>query len=87
MVPEMCAELDDLTARREKAMLSPGCPPDLVAVSDRMRELRSSLAACVRDCQAQVLDVARLKGLAKIPDAQVELLYFTSWALLKSLEE
>lgn len=87
MVPEMCAELDDLTARREKAMLSPGCPPELVAVSDRVRELRAALRERVLECQAQMLAQSPLAGRRKVPDERAELLYFTSWALLKFLDK
>ena len=93
-VPEICDELDRLSARREEAVTLPSCPPDLVAVSDRVREMRAALAARVWDCQAQLLDVAGVSGLAvnvrrKVldPHPQVELLYFTSWALLKTLDK
>jgi hypothetical protein len=97
-VPEVCAELDRLSARREEAVTLPSCPPDLVAVSDRVKEMRAALAARVRECQAQMLDVVKWSRLSvdeeyvrmgrrKIPDAQVELLYFTSWALLKTLDK
>ena len=92
-MPEVCAELDRLSARREEAVTLPSCPPDLIVVSDRVKELRVVLAARVRECQALVLlDSTSCSGRAvnvrrKIPDAQVELLYFTSWALLKSLDK
>lgn len=92
-MPEVCAELDRLSARREEAVTLPSCPPDLINVSDRVKELRVVLAARVRECQALVLlDSTSCSGRAvnvrrKIPDAQVELLYFTSWALLKSLDK
>lgn len=93
-VPEICAELDRLSARREEAVTLPSCPPDLVAVSDQVRELRAALAARVRECQRQIMGEVSLSGAAVyvkrkvvIVDARAELLYFTSWALLKPLEK
>lgn len=93
-VPEVCAELDELSARKERAISLPSCPPDLVAVSDRVRELRAILAVRVRECQAQMLlGHASWTGRAvrvkreSVSDERLELLYFTSWALLKSLDK
>ena len=77
-VPELCAELDELSARREEAVNLSNCPPDLVAVSDRMSKLIAALRDRVRACQSLMID-----QVSKVGEERAELLYYTTWSLLK----
>ena len=50
-IPEICKELDEFSAKRDEMMHSPVCPPELMELSDRIKnltaELRSKVEACL----------------------------------------
>lgn len=68
----LCWKYDQLTARIEKMLVAPSCPPDMREVAQDRKNVKALLESLARYHMKQIRD-----------DAIPELLYFNTWLNLR----